>query len=124
MTPETLNKYHSKWPETKIAFNLHLFLTKCIRIISCVWFLYIKNVVLGNFSIKSTGRASTCLWICFCGFRPAGGLFESQATNSSEPERGRSRRESSLLPIGYLEVIYDFQLQGYGIFIAIRIRVK
>jgi hypothetical protein len=60
----------------------------------------------------------------FLWFPASWGLYESQATNRNEPERGGSRRESSLLPIGYLEVIYDFQLQGYGIFIAIWIRVK
>jgi hypothetical protein len=35
MTPETLKRFNPKWPEVKIFFNLHLFLTKCIRIISC-----------------------------------------------------------------------------------------
>ncbi len=39
-------------------------------------------------------------------------------------ERGGSHRESSLLPLGHLRVIYDSQPHGYALFIAIRIRVK
>jgi hypothetical protein len=39
MTLKTLNRNYSKWPEVKIFFNLDSFLTKCLRIISCQWFL-------------------------------------------------------------------------------------
>jgi hypothetical protein len=35
VTPETLNRYTSKWPEVKIYLIQELFLTKFIRIISC-----------------------------------------------------------------------------------------
>jgi hypothetical protein len=35
---ETLNRYNSKWSEVKIFFILDLFLTKCVRIISCLKF--------------------------------------------------------------------------------------
>jgi hypothetical protein len=37
-------------PEEKKFFFLDLFLTKCVRIISCLRFL--QNTVLGDFSIK------------------------------------------------------------------------
>jgi hypothetical protein len=52
MTPKTLKRYNSKWPEVKIFSNLDIFLTKHTRIISCKGFHH-KNVVLGDFSIKS-----------------------------------------------------------------------
>jgi hypothetical protein len=39
-------------------------------------------------------------------------------------KRGGSHRESSLLPIGRLGVIYDSQPHGYALFLEIRIRGK
>jgi hypothetical protein len=48
MTPETSNRYNGKWPEEKIFFGPDLFLTKCIRIISCYRFL-LKNAVFEGF---------------------------------------------------------------------------
>jgi hypothetical protein len=38
--------------------------------------------------------------------------------------RGGSHRESSLLPIDHLGVIYDSQPHGYALFTAIQIRVN
>ncbi len=36
MTPKTLNRNISKWPEVKICFILDLLLTKCIRVITYI----------------------------------------------------------------------------------------
>jgi hypothetical protein len=44
--------------------------------------------------------------------------------NRSAEGGGGSHRESSLLPTGLLGVIYNSQLHGHKLFIAIRIRVK
>ncbi len=63
MTPKTLNRYNSKCPEVKIFLNQDLFLTKCVRTMSCKRILLI-NVFLCDFSIKKVS-ASTCLWWCF-----------------------------------------------------------
>jgi hypothetical protein len=35
LTSETLNRYILKWPEVEILYNLDLFLTKRVLIISC-----------------------------------------------------------------------------------------
>jgi hypothetical protein len=54
-------------------------------------------------------------------FSLLGVIYDSKATNTSAA--GGSHRESSLLSIGHLGVIYDSQLQGYTLFITIQIRV-
>jgi hypothetical protein len=41
MTPDTLNRNNSIWPEVNIFFTLNLFLTKGVRIISLLKVLYI-----------------------------------------------------------------------------------
>jgi hypothetical protein len=115
MTTETWNKYNSKWPEAKIVFNLHIFLTKCIRVISCVRF-FVKKILLVDFSIKKEEHPHVCGGV-FVDSSQIGVLCDSQATNRSELERGGgSHMESFLLPIVILEVICDFQPHGYGTF--------
>jgi hypothetical protein len=44
-------------------------------------------------------------------------IYDSQATNGSVEREGGSHRESSLLPIGHLGVIYDSQPHGYALFL-------
>ncbi len=54
-----------------------------------------------------------------------GVIYDSQATNSNALAGVVGPYgESSLLPIGSLEVICDSQPHGYALFIATRIRVK
>ncbi len=43
-------------------------------------------------------------------------LYDSQTANRSAAGEGGSHRESSLLPIGHLGVIYDSQLNGHVLF--------
>jgi hypothetical protein len=64
MTPKTLNRNSSKWSEVKIFFILDLFLTKCVRIISCYKMLS-KNSNSGDFSIKSNSfHLSMAMFLC------------------------------------------------------------
>jgi hypothetical protein len=67
-------------------FLLNLFLTKCIRIMSCYRILS-KKCCSGRFFNKKV-RSSISLWWCswcFCLFQPARGLQDSQETNRCCP---------------------------------------
>jgi hypothetical protein len=70
LTPETLKRYNSKWPEVNIFFILNLFLTKYIKIT-----VYLdkgfNNKKFSQFFNQNV-RASTCLWWCFCAVQLAG----------------------------------------------------
>ncbi len=44
MTPKTLNRHNSKWPEVKIFVHLDLFITKCFRIICVLVKVFIQKV--------------------------------------------------------------------------------
>ncbi len=55
-------------------------------------------------------------------FDQIGVIFDCQVTNRGAAGEGGTQQESSLLPIGRLEVIYDSQL--CRVFIAIWITVK
>ncbi len=72
VTPETLKRYSSKWPEVKFFF-LYLYFTKCIRIISLKGFFSKKCWFRQIFNKKV--RPSTCLWWCFWAFWPTGSSY-------------------------------------------------
>jgi hypothetical protein len=70
MTPKTLNRYNSKWPEVKVFFILDYSSQNVLEIYLVKGFQQ-QNFVEGDFSIKK-GRTLTCLRWYFCVLRPAG----------------------------------------------------
>ncbi len=124
MTPETLNRNKSKWPELRILFKSRdlLYLQNVLELYLVKDFYFKNSCFRRFFNLKV--KASICLWWCFCEF----GRLESYITprwpKGVRRDKGGSHRESSLLPIGHLEVICDPQLHGYALFLAIRIRVN
>jgi hypothetical protein len=125
MTPKTLKRYNSKWPARKIYFNLDLFLTKCIRILSCKRFFSRKCCFRRFFNKKL--RASTYIWWCFYVFQPAGShtVYDFQATKRSAPGGASTLTES---PFFFLLFTWESYLtpsrMAMPFFIAIRIRVN
>jgi hypothetical protein len=99
-------KKQFKMAWSKIVFILEIFLKKELYLVK--GFLY-KNDVLGDFSVRKQELPPVC-WSVF--------MYsdDSQATNKSGVGGGGSQKESSLLPIGHLGVMYDFQLHNYALF--------
>jgi hypothetical protein len=85
---------------------------------------YQTNVILGNFQSKSKSiHLFVLVFLCILA------SWESYLTHRQpiglwQVGGGGSHRESSLLPIGCLGVIYDSQLHGYALFIVIMIRIN
>jgi hypothetical protein len=67
-------------------------------------FSFIKNLVLGDFSIKKHELPPVCDCM-FVDFSQLGIIYDSQAANRSEVGEGGSHRGSFLLPIGPLGAV-------------------
>ncbi len=52
MTPKTLNRYNSEWPEVKIFFLSLVYFSQNVLELYLVKGFYFKNAVLGDFLIK------------------------------------------------------------------------
>jgi hypothetical protein len=76
--------------------------------------LYPKNAVLGDFSIKSKSFYQFVVeFLCI----PAGWKsYETPRRPIGVPRARGSHKESSLLPLGHLGVIYDPKPHGYAFF--------
>jgi hypothetical protein len=121
MTPVILKRYNSKWPEEKIFFFLDLFLTKCIRMISCSRFVQ-KNLVLAIFQSKySSFHLFVVVFLCI----PASWESYINPRRPKEAANGGGLSHGVLpAPRGRLGVIDDSQQHGNALFLAIKIRVK
>ncbi len=100
---------------SKKLLILDLFLTKCVRIISCKIFVSQKCYYRWFFNQKV--KASICLWWYFLCILAGWESYMTHRWPTGMRHGGRgSHRETSLLPIGRLGVIYDSESHGYALF--------
>jgi hypothetical protein len=111
MTPKTLKRNISKWLKVKIIFILNLFLTNVLELYLVDDFF--KKCWLAIFQSKSESFHLYVVVFLWCIPANWESKYDSHATNRSAVAGGGSHRESSLLPIGSLSVIYDSQTHGY-----------
>jgi hypothetical protein len=118
MTPETLNRYNSKWHEEKKFFILDLLFIKYIYYTLLA--IFIKKFFFRRFFNKKDESFQPFAVVFLC--ISAG--WESYRTHRRPIRVRRGWGSYRGLPHGHLEVIYDSQPDYYALFFAIQIRVN